>query len=356
MATVHSSRACLPKLCCSITAAGLFIAGLLLTGAYPHQNLDHFDLNQTALITNGTNLTSAEKSTLKESTTNRISRSLRTTVTAAQNKALQAILHAYIFRNTDTQAAILHKFLHQVNTSKSRASRSTQRSPFQQYLRAIAAARLEAIHANKDSLYAQLDTAITKIEDNALAKLDRALTKIEQNAAGHKHRTRRANSPGLRATTKAETTTEWFLRNLASSPFPIQTIRAFEKALHILTHTVPQNKPEYATGVKRWKREPSVYPFQVKDLLEYEVRSKHSQNKIMGEKIAKILHQNTDLSNKIAEDYQTPSEKLKKDPIMALVTRTISTYMLVKHSKNGKEKSQPENLSPWGEPFFKKKE
>jgi hypothetical protein len=30
--------------------------------------------------------------------------------------------------------------------------------------------------------------------------------------------------------------------------------------------------------------------------------------------------------------------------------------MLVKHSKNGKEKSKPEDLSPWGEPFFKKKE
>ncbi len=68
----------------------------------------------------------------------------------------------------------------------------------------------------------------------------------------------------------------------------------------------------------------------------------------------KILHQNTDLSDEIAAEYQTPSEKLKKDPIMALVTRTISTYMLVKHSKNGKEKSQEENLSLWGEPFFKK--
>jgi hypothetical protein len=51
-----------------------------------------------------------------------------------------------------------------------------------------------------------------------------------------------------------------------------------------------------------------------------------------------------------------PPEKLKKDPIMALVTRTISTYMLVKHSKNGKEKSQEKKFSPWGEPFFKKKE
>jgi hypothetical protein len=307
MATVHSSRPCLPKLCCSIAAVGFFITGILLTGAYPHKNLDHFNLNQTDIITNGTNLISTENFALKEVTANRV-------------------------------------------------SRSYQKSPFQKELKAIAAARLEAIHANKDTLYAQLDTTIAEIEDNALAKLDQVLTKLEQNAADHKRRTRRARSPGSSATTKEETTTEWFLRNLATSPFPIKTIHAFEKALNILTHTVPQKKSEYATGIKRWKREPSVYPFQVTDLLEYEVRNKHSQNKILGEKIAKILNQNTDLSNKIAEEYQTPSEKLKKDPIMALVTRMISPYMLVKHSKNGKEESHEENLSPWGEPFFKKKE
>jgi hypothetical protein len=60
--------------------------------------------------------------------------------------------------------------------------------------------------------------------------------------------------------------------------------------------------------------------------------------------------------DEIAAEYQTPSEKLKKDTIMALVTRTLSTYMLIKHSKNAKEISQEEKLSPWGEPFFKKKE
>jgi hypothetical protein len=30
--------------------------------------------------------------------------------------------------------------------------------------------------------------------------------------------------------------------------------------------------------------------------------------------------------------------------------------MLIKHSRNGKENSKAEDLSPWGEPFFKKKE
>ncbi len=121
MATVYSSRTCLPKLCCSIAAIGLFIAGILLAGAYPHRNLDNFNLNQTNVITNGNNLASTGNFTLapKGVTANRVSRSLRTTVAAAQNKALQAILLAYIFHNTDTQAAILHKFLNQVSTSKS---------------------------------------------------------------------------------------------------------------------------------------------------------------------------------------------------------------------------------------------
>ena len=91
---------------------------------------------------------------------------------------------------------------------------------------------------------------------------------------------------------------------------------------------------------------------EITELLNCDVQTKHNKNKILGDKVAQILKQNTDLSDKITNEYQTPSEKLKKDPIMALVTRTISTYMLIKHSKNGKEKSQAENLSTWGEPFF----
>jgi hypothetical protein len=72
--------------------------------------------------------------------------------------------------------------------------------------------------------------------------------------------------------------------------------------------------------------------------------------------MAQILHQNTNLSDKIAEEYQTPSEKLKKDPIMALVTKTVSTYMLIRHSKNIKNKPKAEHFPSWENPFFKKKE
>jgi hypothetical protein len=256
MATVHSSRTCLPKLCCSIAAIGLFITGILLTGAYPHQNFDHFNLT----ITNGTNLASTENFTLKGVTANRITRSLKTTVEAAQKKALQTILLAYIFSKTDTQVAILHKFLSQINHSKSRASRSP---------RTI----------------------------KAMQTFEAAITKFDQN-----------------------------------QPKPEYQIS------------------EYATGNRRWKRAPSVHPIEITELLNYEVQKKHNRNKILGDKVARIFKQNTNLSDKIA----TPSEKLRKDPVMALVTRTISTYMLVRHSKNGKGNSKQEDLSPWGNPFFNK--
>jgi hypothetical protein len=46
MATVYSSQTCLPKFCCSILAIGLFTAGILITGAYPHTDL-HDHHNQT---------------------------------------------------------------------------------------------------------------------------------------------------------------------------------------------------------------------------------------------------------------------------------------------------------------------
>ncbi len=229
-------------------AIGLFAAIILITGAYPHQDL-HNHHNQTDSSTNTTNLNSTGNYTL-----------------AAETPAF--------------------------------------------------------IQASNKELHAHLDEALARIHQNI----------------------QKSKELGQR---------------ISRSPRAIKAIQALESAIAMFNQNQPEREyqiSEYATGKGRWKREPSVYPFQVTDLLEHEVRNKHSQNKILGEKVTQILHQNTDLSDKIAEEYQTPSEKLKKDPIMALVTRTVSTYMFIKHSKNGKEKSKAEDLSPWGEPFFKKKE
>jgi hypothetical protein len=245
MATVYSSRTCLPKLCCSIAAVGLFIAGILITGAYPHPDLGDLNLNQTDVIANETNLASTGNLTL-------------------------------------------------------------------------AAESLAIIQANNEALYAHLDEVSDRIDKNRKQLADR----------------------------------------FSRSPRATKTMQALEAAIAMFERKHPEpvyQTSEYATGNRRWKQAPTVHPVEITELLNYEAQKKHHKNKILGDKVAQILKQNTNLSDKIAEEYQTPSEKLKKDPIMALVTKTVSTYMLLQHNHNGKSDHQAKDFS-WGEPFFKKKE
>ena len=304
MATVYSTRSCIPKLCCSLAAVGLFIAGILITGAYPHSNLHDLDFNQTQKEANRTspgNLTMA-----------------------AETLAFIQATNQEIHDQADKALERIERSMQRIPELAEKMSRSTRAVKLSQALHRAAA-----------------------IFGNYKPKPEYQLSEY---ATGKRQRWRRNtgsgtnDSPTASATPKTETAAEWFLQNLASSLFPFTGFTSIGAALHL------------ATGLRRSKRAPSVYPFEITDLLDYEARKKHSQNKILGEKIAKILHQNTDFSDEIAANSQTPSEKLKKDPIMALVTKTVSTYMLVKHSKNAKELYNKENLSPWGEPFFKKKE
>jgi len=238
MATVYSSRTCLPKLCCSIAAAGLFIAGILITGAYPHPDLNNHNRNKTDAA-NEANLTTTRNLTL-------------------------------------------------------------------------AAESLAIIRANNEALYTHLDKVSDRIEEN--------IKQLE--------------------------------KRFSRSPRAIKAMQALEAAIAMFDRTHPEPEyqtSEYATGKRRWKRAPSVHPIEITELLNYEAQKKHHKNKILGDKVAQILKQNTDLSDKIAEEYQTPSEKLKKNPIMALVTQRSQ------HNRNGKSDHQSKDFS-WGEPFFKKKE
>jgi len=293
MATVHSTRSCIPKLCCSLAAVGLFIAGILITGAYPHSNSNNFNLNRTQ---NEQNLTSPENFTR-----------------AAQTLAFIQATNKEIYEQMDKALDETERIMRRIPELAERMSRSTR-----------------AVNPGQALDQAAAIFKTSKPEPQY---------QLSDYATGKQQRWKRNPKAGSN-----ESATGWLIHNLASSIFPFTGFTSLGAALHL------------ASGIRRSKRAPSVYPFQITDLLEYEARQKHSQNKILGEKIAKILHQNTDFSDEIAIKSQTPSEKLKKDPIMALVTKTISTYMLVKHSKNAKELSKEENLSPWGEPSFKKKE
>jgi hypothetical protein len=171
------------------------------------------------------------------------------------------------------------------------------------------------------------------------AQLEWALARIEQNVQKNKD------------------LAEW----ISLSPRAIQTIQTLEAAIAIFG----QNRPEpeykvsdYATGNRRWKCSPPVHPVPIQDLPLYDVQNKHNRNKILGDKVAQVVRQNTHLAQEISSAYETPSEKLKTDPIIGLVTKTVATYMFLRHN-NGQRcnsNSGAEDFSSWGEPFFKKKE
>jgi hypothetical protein len=107
MATFHSSRTCLPKLCCSILAIGLFTAGILITGAYPHPDLHDHHHNQTDSGANEANLTSTGNGTLAAE---------RLAFVQASNEALYAHL--------DEALARINKNLQQNEELAQRISRS----------------------------------------------------------------------------------------------------------------------------------------------------------------------------------------------------------------------------------------
>jgi hypothetical protein len=79
---------------------------------------------------------------------------------------------------------------------------------------------------------------------------------------------------------------------------------------------------------------------------------------LLGEKVSQIVSQNIQLAQQASSLYEAPSKRLKKDPIMGLVTRMVATYMFMKNMNNPKQNNQIEgdDFSSWGQPFFKKKE
>jgi hypothetical protein len=183
-------------------------------------------------------------------------------------------------------------------------------------------AQLEAIQASNEALQPHLEQALAKIEQN-----------VQRNKE--------------------------LAERISRSPRAIKTIQALEAAIAVFGRTKPDPEyqvSEYATGNRRWKCPPSVHPVPITDLLEYDAQNHHNNNRILGDKVAQVLQQNMHLSDEISDAYQTPSEKLKKDPTMALVTKTVATYMFLKHNNGAQRDPGTEDFSLWGEPFFKKKE
>ncbi len=92
MVTVYSSRTCLPKFICSILVVGLFTAGVLITGAYPHPDLINPGLefnNRTNSSTSMPNSNQAQNDTIT---------SARLEAIQASNEALHAHLEQALAR------------------------------------------------------------------------------------------------------------------------------------------------------------------------------------------------------------------------------------------------------------------
>jgi hypothetical protein len=85
MATVYSTRTCLPKLTCSVLVVGLFTAGVLVTGAYPHQDLGDQQFNFGGR--NQTNANTSEHTTYQNP--NETDSSAQLEIMQANNQALQ---------------------------------------------------------------------------------------------------------------------------------------------------------------------------------------------------------------------------------------------------------------------------
>jgi hypothetical protein len=167
-------------------------------------------------------------------------------------------------------------------------------------------------------------------------QLEQALAKIEQKQNVQKNK-------------------DW-AEQISRSPRAVKIIQAFEAAIAIFGQTKPNLEyevSEYATGNKQWRRSPVPHPVLIQDLLLYNVQVKHEQNKILGDKVTKVVTQNLHLAQQASSVYETPSERLKKDLIMGLVT-----YMFLKHNNEQKQNNdlEMEVFSSWGQPFFQKKE
>ncbi len=165
---------------------------------------------------------------------------------------------------------------------------------------------MEAIQKGTEVLYQQLEQALAKIEE-----------KVKKNRE--------------------------LAERLARSPRAIRTIKDLDAAIATLAPVRPIKEyevSEYATGNKCWRRAPYQHPVPIQDLLLHDIQTRQDKNKLLGEKVGKIISQNRALAQQASSIYDTPSEKLKKDPIMNILSKTITLYWFTKHLNNPREENK----------------
>jgi hypothetical protein len=82
---------------------------------------------------------------------------------------------------------------------------------------------------------------------------------------------------------------------LARSPRAIKTIKDLDAAIATITPVKPTAEyevSEYATGNRCWRRTPYQHPVSIQDLLLHDIQTHQEKNKLLGEKVDKIVLQN----------------------------------------------------------------
>jgi hypothetical protein len=187
-------------------------------------------------------------------------------------------------RNKKLEAAVLASLLSQTNKSTSKCS----------------IIEMQAIQRGTGLLYQQLEQALTRIEEN-----------VQRNCI--------------------------LVEQLAGSPPAIRTIKDLDAATATFASVKPSAEyeiSEYATGNKCWRHSHFQHQVSVQDLLLHDILTRQQKNKLLGEKVKKIVLQNLLLAQKTSNIYDTPSEKLKKSPIMNILRKTVATYMFLKNMNN----------------------
>jgi len=165
------------------------------------------------------------------------------------------------------------------------------------------ATEMEAIWRGTEALYQQLEQVLAKIQEN-----------VQKNCE--------------------------LAEQIARSPRAIKTIKDLDTAIANFTPTrqlAEYKISEYTTGNKHWRHAPSQHSVSIQDLLLHNIQTRQEKNKLLGEKIEKIVLQNQVLAQQASSIYDTPSEKLKKSPIMNILTKMVATYMFMKNMNNPRQ-------------------
>jgi hypothetical protein len=182
------------------------------------------------------------------------------------------------------------------------------------------------------SIFSQSQKSISK---QSTGKAE-AIKKIAKNTTAL---SQQLDQAALRISTAVQRLKDW-TENNARSPRAVKTIKDLEAAITMFTPsklTVDYEISGYAMGNRRWQHSPFQHPTSTQDLLLEDIRGCQEKNQLLGEKIEQIVLRNNMLAQQASSIYNTPSEKLKKSPIMNILTKTVATCMFLKNMNNPRE-------------------